>query len=122
MSSVALWEFAVNECTVEDGWSACRETLEETEVSGDGVNGGVCKSLSSHSGSGCVWPSPHLVVVVQRYYATMHAWSSSHRGTEHRCRHHAGAWVPCGRRLAGARGLHCHCGMGALCPCFCPRA
>src|SRR6266404_9775860 len=62
---------------VEDRWLACRETLEETEVSGDGVNGGVCKSSSSCSGSGCVWPSLHLVVIVQRYYAAMHVWLSS---------------------------------------------
>jgi len=31
---LALWEFAVNERTVEDGWLVCRESLEVTEVSG----------------------------------------------------------------------------------------
>src|SRR6266404_5687882 len=134
----------MNECTVEDGWLACRETLEETEVSGDGVNGGVCKSSLSCSGSGCMWPSLHLVVVARRYYAAMHAWSlscrsavhmwslsrgipvrtwlSSRRGTEHcRCCH-AGAQVPCGRRLVGAWGPRCHRCAGALRPCFRPCA
>src|SRR6266404_4637355 len=121
---------------VEDGWLACRETLEEMEVSGDGVNGGVCKSSLSRSGSGCVWPLPHLVVVAQRYYAAMHAWSLScgsavHmwllsrgvpvrvwlslcRGTERGGHPHAGARVPCGHCLAGAWGLRCHRCAGAL--------
>ncbi len=30
---------------VEDRWSACRESLEEMEVSGDGVNGGELEAL-----------------------------------------------------------------------------